>query len=136
MARKATTKRAPAKAPAKAMTKRAPAAAKRGRPKARAKSGYKFIETQRRKGVFEVTLDRPEVLNAINEEMAVEIIDAMSAVETDRRVKAVILQGKGRAFCAGADLSGFRRQRSARCGLFPRTVPGFAGRQETTPAVP
>ena len=102
MARKATTKRPPGKT---ATTKRAPA--KRGRPKAQAKSGYRFIETERRRGVFEITLNRPEVLNAINEQMAGEIIDAMSAVELDRRVNAVILQGNERAFCAGADLSGF-----------------------------
>ncbi len=93
MARKATTKRAPAK---------------RARAKTPAKSGYRFIETQRRRGALEITLNRPEVLNAINEQMAAEIIDAMSAVEMDRRILAVILQGNERAFCAGADLSGFK----------------------------
>jgi enoyl-CoA hydratase/carnithine racemase len=92
MARKATTKRA---------------AAKPAGGKAAAKSEYQFIETQRRKGALEITLNRPEVLNAINEQMAAEIIDAMSAVEMDRRILAVILQGNERSFCAGADLSGF-----------------------------
>jgi len=92
MARKATTK---------------PAAKKPARAKATAKSEFQFIKTQRRQGALEITLNRPEVLNAINEQMAVEIIEAMSAVEMDRRVLAVILQGNERAFCAGADLSGF-----------------------------
>ena len=101
MARKATTKRAAAKPAAK------PAPAKRGRPKAAAKSGYRFIETRRRQGALEITFNRPEVLNAINEQMAGEIIDAMAKVETDRRTLAVILQGNERAFCSGADLSGF-----------------------------
>ncbi len=96
MARKATNKPAVAKAPAK-----------RARAKAAAKSGYRLIETQRRRGALEITFNRPEVLNAINERMAAEIIDAMSAVEMDRRVLAVILQGSERAFCSGADLSGF-----------------------------
>ncbi len=106
MAKKATTKKAPAKAPAKRAAAKAPA--KRTRAKAPAKSGYQFIQTEFRRGALEITLDRPEVLNAINEQMAAEVIDAMAAAEMDRRVLAVILQGNERAFCAGADLAGFR----------------------------
>ena len=59
-------------------------------------------------GALEVTLDRPEVMNAINEPMADEIMDAMAAVELDRDILVVILQGNERAFCAGADLGGFK----------------------------
>ena len=114
MVRKATTKRASAKAaakPARAKATKKPARAKAAnkptRAKATASSGYRSIEIQRRQGALEITFNRPEVLNALNEQMATEIIDAMSAVEMDRRVLAVILQGNERAFCAGADLSGF-----------------------------
>ncbi len=106
MARKATTKRASAKTPVKRAGAKAPA--KRARAKAAAKTGYRFIETRHRRGALEITLNRPEVLNAINEQMAAEVIDAMAAVEMDRRTLAVILLGNERAFCAGADLSGFR----------------------------
>ena len=110
MARNATTKGA-AKRPtrSKANTKpaKAKATTKPTRTKAAAKSAYQLIETHRRQGALEITFNRPEVLNALNEQMAAEIIDAMSAVEMDRRVLAVILQGNERAFCAGADLSGF-----------------------------
>src|SRR5262245_28041043 len=54
-----------------------------------------------------ITLNRPDKLNAINEAMATELVAALDAVEGDREVLAVILQGNERAFCAGADLSGF-----------------------------
>ncbi|MEX2455131.1 MAG: enoyl-CoA hydratase/isomerase family protein, partial [Rhodospirillaceae bacterium] len=71
-------------------------------------SAYKTVRVARRKGALEITLDRPEALNALNEEMAGEIMAAMSAAELDRKILAVILQGNERAFCAGADLSGFK----------------------------
>ena len=54
-----------------------------------------------------ITLNRPDKLNAINEQMAAELSAALDAAEADRDVIAVILQGNERAFCAGADLSGF-----------------------------
>lgn len=69
---------------------------------------YETIKVERCGGALEVTLDRPEVMNAINEPMADEIMDAMAAVELDREILVVILQGNERAFCAGADLSGFK----------------------------
>lgn len=71
------------------------------------KKRYDAIRARRLKGALEITFDRPERLNAINEEMAEDIMHAMDAVELDRRVVAVILQGDARAFCAGADLGGF-----------------------------
>jgi enoyl-CoA hydratase/carnithine racemase len=54
-----------------------------------------------------ITLNRPDKLNAINEQMAADLMQAMDQAEGDRDVLAVILQGNERAFCAGADLSGF-----------------------------
>ena len=74
---------------------------------AKKKGKYEFILTAKRKGALEITLNRPEKLNALNEAMCGEIIDAMASVENDRRILCVILLGNERAFCAGADLSGF-----------------------------
>lgn len=54
-----------------------------------------------------ITLNRPDKLNAINEAMAGQLMEALDAAEGDRDVLAVILQGNEKAFCAGADLSGF-----------------------------
>ena len=80
-----------------------------GRPQAgKLKKDYGTIIAKRRKGALEITFNRPDRLNAINEAMAEDIADAMSAVELDRRILVVILQGNERAFCAGADLGGFQ----------------------------
>jgi 2-(1,2-epoxy-1,2-dihydrophenyl)acetyl-CoA isomerase len=56
--------------------------------------------------VATVTLHRPEVLNALNRKMGVELLDALDALDADRAVRVVVLTGAGRAFCAGDDLRG------------------------------
>jgi len=55
-------------------------------------------------GVATITLARPEALNALDRAMRRELLDAFRSVERDRAVRAVILTGEGRAFCAGQDL--------------------------------
>ncbi|MGQ0538514.1 MAG: enoyl-CoA hydratase-related protein, partial [Gemmatimonadaceae bacterium] len=55
-------------------------------------------------GVLEVTLNRPEVVNAINAEMALALQDSLEQARQDSNVRAVLLTGAGRAFCAGQDL--------------------------------
>ena len=57
-------------------------------------------------GVCTVTLDRPERLNAVTSVMIDELIEALDQADADDAVRAVIVTGAGRAFCAGADLSG------------------------------
>ena len=59
-----------------------------------------------REGVLTITLDRPDKLNTYNATMAQELVDAFDASDADDAVKAVIVTGEGRAFCAGFDLSG------------------------------
>src|SRR6476469_4857615 len=56
-------------------------------------------------GVLTLTLDRPEQLNAFDLTMARELETAFRAVRTDDAVRAVVVTGAGRAFCAGMDLS-------------------------------
>ena len=53
-----------------------------------------------------ITLHRPEQLNAFTLRMRDELIDAFGRADADDAVRAVIVTGAGRAFCAGADLSG------------------------------
>ena len=56
--------------------------------------------------VATITLDRPDRLNAFTVEMMSELLQAFDLADGDDRVRAVILTGRGRGFCAGADLGG------------------------------
>jgi enoyl-CoA hydratase/carnithine racemase len=55
-------------------------------------------------GIATVTLNRPERLNAWNAQLAAELSAALDAADADGSVRAIMLTGAGRAFCAGADL--------------------------------
>lgn len=55
-------------------------------------------------GVATVTLNRPEAMNAINNDLKIELLEVMRQVAADPLVKSVILTGAGRAFCAGGDV--------------------------------
>jgi enoyl-CoA hydratase/carnithine racemase len=69
-----------------------------------AKRAFKTIELSIEGGVATITLDRPDRLNAFTYEMMEELVAALDRTDADDEVKAVILTGRGRAFCAGADL--------------------------------
>ena len=64
-----------------------------------------FVQTEISDGVATVSLDDPDRRNALNAEMVDEIIAAFDALEADRSVGAIVITGKGKGFCAGADLS-------------------------------
>lgn len=55
-------------------------------------------------GVFRITLNRPDSLNAFNEAMSVELSAALRTAEKESDVRCVLLTGAGRAFCSGQDL--------------------------------
>ncbi len=57
-------------------------------------------------GVTQLTLNRPERLNAMTHELVQELHDSLDMVAADRSCRAVILTGSGRGFCAGLDLKG------------------------------
>ncbi|MBI3382374.1 MAG: crotonase/enoyl-CoA hydratase family protein [Aquabacterium sp.] len=56
-------------------------------------------------GVLLLTLNRPEQLNSFTVEMANELVDAFTTASDDDRVRAIVVTGAGKAFCAGMDLS-------------------------------
>lgn len=64
------------------------------------------VRTDLTGGVMTLTLDRPDKLNAFTIEMMQELIDAFDVADADDAVRAVVVTGAGRAFCAGADISG------------------------------
>lgn len=65
------------------------------------------VRNEKRGHVAVVTLDRPEVLNAIDARMSAEIGEAMEQNRVDPDIRAIVLCGEGRAFCAGHDLGAF-----------------------------
>lgn len=75
-----------------------------------------------------ITLNRPDQLNAFTQVMRDELIDAFDQADSDDDVRAVVVTGRGRAFCAGADLSSgrdtFNADRRQRSGATAKTIDG------------
>ena len=65
---------------------------------------YQLIQYEARDGIAQITLNRPEKLNAWIPQMAVEQADAIRRANDDRAIGAIVMTGAGRAFCAGADM--------------------------------
>jgi enoyl-CoA hydratase/carnithine racemase len=65
---------------------------------------YEQITTETADGVLTITLNRPDRLNAWTPTMGEELIAAFDVADTDDAVRAIIVTGAGRGFCAGADL--------------------------------
>ena len=66
---------------------------------------YTQIDYDVAEHIATITLNRPEQLNAFTGVMMNEMIDAFDRIDADDDVRAVIVTGAGRGFCAGADLS-------------------------------
>jgi methylglutaconyl-CoA hydratase len=84
-------------ASARAARRRAPPAA------------YRTLEIEVRDEVALLALARPDVHNAFNETLIAELTHALCELDTDTRVRALVLAGRGRSFCAGADLHWMKR---------------------------
>jgi enoyl-CoA hydratase/carnithine racemase len=68
-------------------------------------ASYETLDYAVEDGILTLTLDRPEQLNAFTVTMAEELVGAFGRASTDDAVRAVVVTGRGRAFCAGMDLS-------------------------------
>lgn len=67
-------------------------------------NAFKFLLYKQEKGVATIALNRPEVYNALNDEITFELQDALKAVAKDDSVRVVVITGEGKAFCSGQDL--------------------------------
>jgi len=56
------------------------------------------------KGVLQLTLNRPEVLNAMNADLIMGLLDNLYEAKANQKVRSIVITGNGRGFCAGADL--------------------------------
>jgi 2-(1,2-epoxy-1,2-dihydrophenyl)acetyl-CoA isomerase len=68
--------------------------------------------SENRAGVLTLTLNRPEVLNALTGTMLRGLADAVTKAGRDKSVRVIVLAGAGRAFCAGADLGDVQKQQA------------------------
>jgi len=66
--------------------------------------GYQHLKYNLENGVATITLNRPDVYNALNDEITYEMQDAFKTVSKDENVRVVVLTGEGKAFCSGQDL--------------------------------
>lgn len=64
-----------------------------------------FIKSEIEGSVLKITLNRPDKFNSFNREMALELQNALDKAASDNSIRAVLLTGEGKAFCAGQDLS-------------------------------
>jgi methylglutaconyl-CoA hydratase len=72
---------------------------------------YQTIQTELRSGVALIWLNRPDVRNAMNDVLIDELTNALTNAEADAAVRAIVLAGRGTAFCAGGDLSWMKKAR-------------------------
>ncbi len=79
---------------------------------------YQDIIVEQTENALEITLNRPDKLNAMREQTAVEIMDALDKAELDRKVVAIILRGSERAFCTGVDTSEFKEKPEERFDVY------------------
>ncbi len=70
---------------------------------------HETIEIHAGLGVAVLWLNRPDVRNAFNDTMIAELTAAFGELEQDPAVRAVVLAGRGKVFCAGADLNWMKR---------------------------
>lgn len=69
---------------------------------------YKSVTLTCEEGVAQLTLNRPEAMNALNQELILDLMHALEDVENDPSIRVVILTGAGRCFCAGGDVKGMK----------------------------
>lgn len=79
------------------------------REQAGKKWDLRYVEILKRDGVARIVLDRPETLNALDEALAEQLRRAVENAEADPEVRGIVLEGRGKAFMAGADVKLFVR---------------------------
>lgn len=91
----------------------------------------KIILVEKKNGVGIVTLNRPDKLNAFNDELTFSLQDALKEMEKDKEVRAIVLTGAGRGFCSGQDL----QSRSVTQAMGQQTSLGDSIRRRYNPVI-
>ena len=72
-----------------------------------------ILMRQDRDSVAILTLNRPEKLNALNNDMIAALMETLDRIELDQSIRAIVITGAGRAFSAGADIAAFQKHMRA-----------------------
>jgi 2-(1,2-epoxy-1,2-dihydrophenyl)acetyl-CoA isomerase len=86
---------------------------------------YETILVQVENGIATLSLNRPDVFNAFNEQQSFDVIDALKKIEKDKSIRVLIITGAGKAFCSGQDLKSIAgaKNRSLSESLYKRYNP-------------
>jgi enoyl-CoA hydratase/carnithine racemase len=77
---------------------------------------HQFIDLSVVDAIATITLDRPDKRNAFSDDMRSEFIEALERVAADKAIRALVLTGAGKGFCAGGDVSGMQKRMNAPAG--------------------
>jgi enoyl-CoA hydratase/carnithine racemase len=83
---------------------------------------HELVTLQVHSGVATLTFNRPDKRNAMNDDMRNELVTALESIAADKAVRALVLTGAGKGFCAGGDISGMEQRLHAPSGEI-----GFTG---------
>jgi enoyl-CoA hydratase/carnithine racemase len=79
-------------------------------------SSSSLVELEVADGIATLWLNRPEKRNAMSDDMRTEFIAALEHVANDKAIRALVLTGRGKGFCAGGDVAGMERRMQAPAG--------------------
>ena len=77
---------------------------------------YQLIELAVEHGIATLSFNRPEKRNAMSDDMRSEFIEALEMITADKSIRALVLTGNGKGFCAGGDISGMEKRMQAPAG--------------------
>jgi enoyl-CoA hydratase/carnithine racemase len=75
-----------------------------------------LVELKTHSGIATVTLNRPDKRNAMSDDMRSQFIEVLERVAADKAIRALVLTGAGKGFCAGGDIAGMERRMNAPVG--------------------
>lgn len=77
---------------------------------------YALLDYQVENAIATITFNRPDKRNAMSDDMRSEFIEALETVAADKAIKALVLTGAGKGYCAGGDISGMEKRMNAPAG--------------------
>ena len=84
-----------------------------------------LIDLQVHSGIATLILNRPDKRNAMSDAMRAEFTEALDHIAADKGIRALVLTGAGKGFCAGGDISGMQKRMNAPAGEVVKDIRGF-----------